>query len=56
MKKKPPKQKPQSSEFAIGQGDNVLCIKCGGVADENISGYGFCFKFWVVLAVQLQVA
>lgn len=33
MKKK--KTKPQPSEFAIGQEDNVLCIKCGGVADEK---------------------
>ena len=50
------KKKTQPSEFAIGQEDNVLCIKYGGVANENVSYYGFCFKFQVVVSVQLQVA
>lgn len=52
MEKKP----PQPCEFAIGREDNVLYIKYGGVANENVSYYGFCFKFEVVLSMQLQVA
>jgi len=45
MKIKNEKKAPQLSELAIGQGDNVLYIKYGGVENENVSYYSLCFKF-----------